>query len=398
MADLFSGTSVVGRRLAERHPVTAVDVQAYSEVLGHAMLVNKPADLRYFNLEDFLSQFWNGKNLLCDVFGPYIKQEQQALVALSSGDPVPMDRLIERGSIASALQQGLPVSPHVVAALNNRSFPDPTAVVNFGGVYFSFEQSIAIDALADAIALQSESARPVLTAALLGVCSEAVNTVGKQFAQPLRLIDGHGRPKGLLIDRTLRDRSLDVVQLFQGWLSRWKESLLDHPFTNKVQRLPVEDFLRSDSGCAAFYADPPYTIDHYSRFYHVLETLTLRDRPRLATMRKQGVPTVMRGLYRQDRFQSSFCVPSKVPQAFANLFECCAASGGNLLLSYSGHVDRQTQRARCIVVNELVDIAKRYYRFVEVSEPAFEGHRKLNSSSQNAPTEASSERLISCRT
>ena len=38
------------------------------------------------------------------------------------------------------------------------------------------------------------------------------------------------------------------------------------------------------------YADPPYTRDHYSRFYHVLETLALRDDPRFRLTRLTVTP------------------------------------------------------------------------------------------------------------
>jgi len=50
-------------------------------------------------------------------------------------------------------------------------------------------------------------------------------------------------------------------------------------------------------GRAAWYLDPPYTADQYSRFYHLLETLARGDRP--------GIDSV-KARYRSDRFRSAF--------------------------------------------------------------------------------------------
>ena len=36
------------------------------------------------------------------------------------------------------------------------------------------------------------------------------------------------------------------------------------------------------------YADPPYTRDHYSRFYHVLETISLFDSPIVSKTKMQA--------------------------------------------------------------------------------------------------------------
>ena len=69
------------------------------------------------------------------------------------------------------------------------------------------------------------------------------------------------------------------------------------------------------------YADPPYTRDHYSRYYHVLETMSLRDNPEVSMtmIRAGGSPRVSRGVYRADRYQSPFCIKSQAAGAFEEL-------------------------------------------------------------------------------
>ena len=396
VADLFSGTSVVGRTLSSENPITAVDIQAYAEVLGQAMLNGTRSDFKCIDYDTLIATARRAQDQLYSTFSTQIDGEEIALRSLQHGDPGPISRMIEGGSLACAAQYGQQL-PEKIQSYLRKPDADATTTLVFGGVYFSYRQAADLDAIAEAIRCQPAGARAILTAALLGVCSDVVNTVGKQFAQPIRLMDNAGHPKPLLIRRTIRDRRLDVFSVFFDWLDRWGDVVCDHRFENDVKRMSTEEYLAQRPGVSAFYADPPYTIDHYSRFYHVLETLTLRDRPALATMRKKGVPMVMRGLYRADRFQSDFSIPSRVELAFDRLFRGCSNAGGHLLLSYSGHTDATAQRPRCLAIDPLVMLAKRYYRVVEVSEPTFEGYRKLNAASRNSATEQRTERLIICR-
>lgn len=399
VADLFSGTAVVGRRLTRRNSVVAVDIQAYSEVLGRAMLQGRTGDLNDFDLVAFLARAEDAAQKLTMAFAPLIRYEDSALAALRDGDAKPISGIIEGGSPLSLFVGGNDL-PDKVAALITRGDPgsiDPTASITFGGVYFSYVQAVRLDALYYAASFEPAPRQDVLIAVLLGVASEIVNTVGKQFAQPIRLLDKQGAQKPLLMQRTLRDRSTDVFGKFIKLLGGWQLALAPDGPVNRVVRATVDEFLAADFEWDAAYADPPYTIDHYSRFYHVLETLVRRDRPVLSSMRKGGVPTIMRGLYREDRYQSDFCVPSRAPRAFQRLFSGVAKRGVPLVLSYSGHVDSTVQRSRTLAVEDLAVLARQSFRSVEITEPSFEGHRKLNSSKSNALTERGSERLIICR-
>ena len=399
VADLFSGTSVVGRRLAARNPVTAVDVQGYAAALGRAMLLTSSSDLAAFDEQRFLERASDAHERLRGEFEPLIEREKRAVSDLRKGQVAAMEGIIEGGSIISQAATGRPLPPILRSMVEgvNDSLPDATAAVSFGGVYFSYDQALWLDALHHATRSEPQAIRDVLIAAILGTCSEIVNTVGKQFAQPVRLSDRQGDPKPLLIGRTLRDRGLDVRQRFVACVARWRSASAGGSPRNRVAQMDVDTFMRSSEPWDAAYADPPYTIDHYSRFYHVLETLVRRDRPNLSRMKREGVPTIMRGLYRDDRYQSDFCVPSQAPGAFARLFEAAAHRRAPLVLSYSGHAEADEQRARLLSIDDLARLARQSFRSVEIATPAFEGHRKLNAARRNATTEAGSERLLICR-
>src|SRR5207253_2965645 len=62
---------------------------------------------------------------------------------------------------------------------------------------------------------------------------------------------------------------------------------------------------------AVIYADPPYSKDHYSRYYHVLETLVRYDYPSAAGA----------GRYRPDRYSTPFSLRRQAPAAFNALFQ-----------------------------------------------------------------------------
>jgi adenine-specific DNA-methyltransferase len=75
---------------------------------------------------------------------------------------------------------------------------------------------------------------------------------------------------------------------------------------------------------AVVYADPPYSKEHYSRYYHVLESLERYDYPG-----SDGV-----GRYRDDRFRTPFSVRSEVERATDQLCSEIADRGWTFALSY----------------------------------------------------------------
>ncbi len=100
---------------------------------------------------------------------------------------------------------------------------------------------------------------------------------------------------------------------------------------------------------SVIYADPPYTDDQYSRFYHIFETLIIYDRPLLS-----GV-----GLYRPDRFRTSFSLVSEAPLALERLVAQSARLGADIVLSYPSN--GLIQRAG----HSPSEIIKRHYSRVE---------------------------------
>lgn len=159
-------------------------------------------------------------------------------------------------------------------------------------------------------------------------------------------------------------------------------------FENCLRNLP--DNVRT------VYADPPYTRDHYSRYYHVLETLTLRDIPKISTVTIHGSTHVSNGIYREDRHQSPFCIKSKALDAFRKMFKLTSATNRNLLLSYSPYDETKKSHPRVVTMQQIITLAKEYFDNVETVSAGSFKHNKLNSTEHFLEASDEAELLIVC--
>jgi adenine-specific DNA-methyltransferase len=115
---------------------------------------------------------------------------------------------------------------------------------------------------------------------------------------------------------------------------------------------------------AVVYADPPYTKDQYSRYYHLLDTLFRYDYP----------DATGRGRYPSGRFVSSFSLASSVLKSIEALAQGVARLKATLILSYpeDGLLDDST---KCIK-----KILKEYFKHTEVCRPFSHQHSTFGAS------------------
>lgn len=151
------------------------------------------------------------------------------------------------------------------------------------------------------------------------------------------------------------------------------------------------------SNVKVIYADPPYTRYHYSRYYHVLETICLRDNPTVSSTFPNGAGGISRAIYRSERHQSPFCIKSQAESAFELLFQGAKELDVPLVLSYSPFDSSKAVTPRLRTMNQLIDMAHRYYDNVEVLSPGTFTHSKLNSTDNNFESNNEAEKLIICR-
>lgn len=354
VCDLFSGSGVVSHFLAKNNDVISLDIQYYSTVISTALTNGRKfssSEIDSFITEVTTDPIFSELHFL---YEPLISLEESLLKSklVSDDEKLQFASFVENCSVYSYLNSSKiffnsDSNKLLLSALeefnvrflksNERVQKASYCSLYYGGVYFSFKQSIIIDAFLVKIHNLKSVDNPkysILLASLLSTLSEIVATVGKQFAQPMKLTDKNNKPKALLAKRSLRDRNYDVVKIFSKWLNEYSKNCFQQ--TNNIAFTSdynlFLDTYKEEIGC--FYADPPYTIDHYSRFYHILESIALYDYPELAMMNKSKVGNViMKGLYRVERYQSPFCIPSKAKVAFTNLFKGASRFNCPLLLS-----------------------------------------------------------------
>ncbi len=403
--DLFSGSGVVSHYMSHQYNVIACDIQNYSSILCSALIKESKISLETINtiIDNIKEQYSN----LPDALKLLINYEKK-LIEDSTEDK---NKLLVNFSKNASLYINK-VNPNQLCHSDEYLEKIINDVINFkgyefyqifnlyGGVYFSYEQSILLDLIRQYIENSDYDVhnKRMLIACLLSSASDIVNTVGKQFAQPMKITDKLGNIKKLQYTRTVQNKRLNVLEKFSDAFISFNDAQKNTSSNeHKIFCSDVFQFLdeyKGEIGC--FYADPPYTIDHYSRFYHVLETIALYDNPSFSWMKKKGKLEIMNGLYRTDRYQSEFSVPSLAPHAFEKLFDKCSKFNTPLILSYSPFNEQNNDRPRLLTQHEIEKLALKYYSKVTIVEVSNHKHRKLHSTNKNIEEIQSGEIFIVC--
>jgi len=327
LVDVFGGMcSVAGAMATTDRPAWANDIQHFAVLAARCMLTSRKGPPDRCEMEKRLAP-WYRTNLaaLRERFGDGVEAERRAL---RSGDSAMYgaggDAWPQVGSDAEfAAEAGR-------LRMDPTAFPYRLATITFSWGYFGVAQAMQLDSLRFAIDRargEKQISGPEADwcrLALLGAASRISSSPG-HFAQYLRG------------DSTA---SLDRIQL-QRKRGAWDWCLagLDRlePYGNVEWRRQNRVF-RQDTdgdklwtlldaavgGKAIVYADPPYSKEHYSRYYHVLESLERYDYPQAS-----GV-----GRYRPDRFRTPFSVKTEVEGALRDLCGRVADRGWTLALSY----------------------------------------------------------------
>lgn len=408
VCDLFSGSGTVSRYLSSYRDVIAADIQMYSSVLCEATMTWMDCSI---SSKDIVERIINGntRKKLIRSYGKLLEYEQICIEKAKNDEIDALYEIIEKGSIYIYLKEGndscttelrdqLDQLKNVLQINNEAEDLDSIITRYYGGLYFSYAQAIDLDCIEHYVFENSGLMKIKLLAALLSTTSEIVNTVGKQFAQPLKVRDSKDNYKKSLKKKILDDRSFNVLDVFEKWL--------DHYFSTgeKTHKHTVvcDDYktvLRNlaNSNVKVIYADPPYTRYHYSRYYHVLETICLHDNPKITTTFPNGTGGISRAIYREGRHQSPFCIKSQAERAFDELFIGVKTLNVPLVLSYSPFEPGQAVTPRLQTMDQLIEKAKMYFSDVSTMSPGEFTHSKLNATDKNFESNHEAEMLIICR-
>ena len=311
--DVFSGMCSVGRAVASERQVWSNDLQAFSQLVAAIHFCARSVPLSRFEALGKTAAHKRSKvDELSASFSSLVAAEQRAL---ERSDIDSLAAMFEQ-SVSDA-QAITPASPRDYALFTRR----------YAGTYFGYQQTIEIDGIRFGIDCLKDEGRITLDqwqAMLVALCiamSRCSNSTG-HFAQSLY-------PKSENIKKVIAKRQRSIT-------SEWLRAIDDvSPIgspewrsNNYAFRKDAIDILSSlrefQVKPSVVYADPPYTKDQYSRYYHVYETAVLYDYPQCSGM----------GLYRPDRATSPFSLASKVEEAMDQLIMAVARIGSCLVLSY----------------------------------------------------------------
>lgn len=312
--DIFAGMCSVGEALAPRRQVWTNDVQVFAYEVATVMFTDCEMPLDTTLASSMCIELYHSqKSKLSDMLARAISAESELL---SSRNFDEFERLYQKFK-----------EDHI--SEKNNFYPTSYSLFTqtYSDTYFGLRQAIevdsiifAIDAVVSARRINKDHGR-WLKVALGRSMLRTANSTG-HFAQFLK-------PKVGSYHTFLRQRKRDI---WAEWLAsvedicpvgdrEWRKC--NRSFNRDCLDLipTLSDFPQRPS---VIYADPPYTDDQYSRFYHLLETLMLYDYPRVTGA----------GLYREDRFRTPFSLKSQAGFALDSMVAAVSKAGSDLVLSY----------------------------------------------------------------
>lgn len=283
--DLFAGSGAVAIHVARQFtiPVLAFDLQSYSTVLTSAV-VSRSARLDW-------RPAWNNWHR---------RAEAQFNVKSVPTAPKLTQRVVTEFRAWCNEQTALPITKA------------------YGGHYFSPEQAVWIDALRASLP-EREPAKIVALAALIQAASQCAAAPG-HTAQPFQ-------PTRTAKPFLAQAWGKDVVQRTNNAFSTLAEQ-----FARQIGEAHVEDANTAAEQLRKgdlVFIDPPYSGVHYSRFYHVLETI--------ARGNCDKVSGVGRYPAREFRPRSKYSLKAESAEALDDLLKTVASRGANAVLTFPNH-------------------------------------------------------------
>jgi adenine-specific DNA-methyltransferase len=404
--DMFSGSSVVSQVFnLNGLNVVSNDVMKFNSAFAKALLNidREEADLKSLSIVLNKLNAFTLKKEFIDSFEEQIllekkllkERQTEKLLELYFGLPQVNKVLFLNGSNTHAQTKTI---------LNNigRSAIDncPLIANYYAGSYFSIRQALELDRLRNGIEKLfskneiSNWLYQYLLTCLLNVSSKVVYTAGKHFAQPIK---GENTLKTeVLHKRFYEDRLKDIWDEFVK--TSYSLSLIaEKNFFSKaniVLSKTMEEIVSDLSvlpPISVIYADPPYTAQQYSRYYHIPEVIFNYVYPELQVV--DGKATT--GIYPVNKFKSRFCSKRDAYFAFADLFKLSAELESSLIVSYSSSLSEATGNSRMIELEQIIELGCKFLPMCSLDVLKFNfQYRQLNTAKKIVQAKDDKEFLI----
>jgi len=353
LVDLMAGTHTIGYAMKSRCQIIANDIQRFSGVIGYTLLNYVPTSRFEGKVRDNFRRYYVAN--LRHLEGLFSAGLQRERMFLNPNNPKPPDWASYRNFCESY--------PHFLRPVQSPEWPEEFLLLfskarvrayralnklepyNLFSLYFAsnyvgVRQAAQIDSIRCAIdklcdeylvntkdehSFDNYGLRNLLLAALISAINRINPAPGHWAAIPR--VNKNNR------DYLIECRRLDVYDIFLAKVAEFEAALAQNisPYApNHVIMTEdyaafmgeVQEYIRQ---AKVVYLDPPYSQGHYSRFYHLLETLIQYDYPEIA----------FAGRYRTDRHQSPFAKRDKVAEAIGNVCRMVRDSKTILVVSYS---------------------------------------------------------------
>lgn len=335
VVDLFAGTGAVGYALKPHKYVISNDIEYFSYIINQAILNGCS-----FSISEEIS-FWT------EVEQQYKLLQDKISFALSAENSFFVDdvdykayqafcektpSVFEPQSDDSRMKELVELISHVTPGKGSTLDIPCLFLTYFANAYFGIAQCCQIDALRSVIEqIKDEHIKSVLLTVLMSVMSATASTT-THFAQYLKVKNKS------TCNNLLSKRKINIIEACKALLKEYRQVGLCSTEEQKKFDCYNLDFSEcldtiTLNNSTLVYADPPYFKEHYSRYYHVLNTLCLYDYPAMAINPQTHKLSV--GRYREDRSVSDFGKKAKALGAFETLITKCADAGAWLMISYS---------------------------------------------------------------
>ena len=309
--DVFCGSAAVSWHVASNHaiPVVASDLQEFCRVMA-AAVVCRTAILQHHWIDSWIE-----------------RADSNARDHPLHGPACDLQHSGER----------MTITDYTAAARALCATSETPMVAAYGGHYFSPLQAICLDSLRCSLPPR----RPYRMAALAAlvqtasVCAAAPGHTAQPFsptptAEPyLR----HSWSKDVV--QHVRHQAVDVSKIG----SKVKGVALTRDANSIAHELTDQDLV---------FIDPPYSSVHYSRFYHVLETI--------AVGRGVRVSGVGRYPPREQRPRSRYSLPSEAELAFHQLLQTIGSRRASVIITFPSGV-----ASNGLTGKRVIDIAEKWF-------------------------------------
>jgi adenine-specific DNA-methyltransferase len=285
--DLFSGSAAVANHVAQHFqiPVLAVDLQQFSVALAASVITRQ----KLVAWEPVWDRWLARAKAIADAAGKYPR----------------VSRTLTKHDVAK----------HRKWSASRANFPITRA---YGGHYFSSHQAVWIDALRATLP-KNANPRRVALAALIRASSHCAASPG-HTAQPFQPTATAARFLGEAWNR-------DIVQQTKKELINLAQTKALHRGT--ARRGDANELAKTLQKGDLVFVDPPYSGVHYSRFYHVLESVARGSCGEVSGIGRYPPAAV--------RPRSAFSVQTEAVAALDDLLSTIARRGSTVILTFPNH-------------------------------------------------------------